>query len=861
MIEYQNENKKFSLNLVRDNINTESRSKILNLSVCQDTSSIIISTEKISYMIFSFQDILTIPKSLKKAQKFNKLDKKVTEFIEQEKKGNKSKKNNLLSEIIFEMNPSQKEDVSMAISLGKRIWIIQILKGSSIEIEHGENSVCKFIRWIDELLICAFENRVIKIFKNYEQKKMLTDDNIFTSMKIVHWQDFNLLVLGYNKKVRIFHFYDIYINNEFKPFTISKLEGDIDIIEHKNKYILFCSKEDKIIYCYCFTNNNIEPKILFEIKFFNFKGLDSEQEIINIKLISYEGIIVSFTNKIYIFRIKNDWFELDSIINEPQDNIYFSSLIYIYNRAQYYLIYSLQDKIKIIEIKINNVNQSDLIEGDIENNKRILNTCINTLLNRKNEFLIKKVDDYVLHIEIDVIVLKLVFDISNLSFNFSILKCFGDNLKMKLEEEIKKIELNQVLDNIESNEYNEIITEKIILLNRIIKNLDLSESTSEGESELGKLKIEEFLENYKIFKSWKSLIKLPFQNLFNEEDEFESDLIIDKKLINEPIKNLLQKWDFKFDELNIDKAFTFANSNYYCLFNANKSDEDKNISQAININSDKKNKKKKIPKENYLMLTDLLAQIKYYIQEILNQNSENLINLYRESILDILLILKSELNLEFLFICIIPLSELIWKEINKMSNQSLTKSPFKYLLIKNKSQRNSDNNERKNIKKDLSGASWSSELDNDNINDVLNGNEDKDDLSLEFYTEEYKNILPSDNNNKYINKINNNNLNKKRKNSEDIYKSKKIIFHNKIYNNYWSLYSNKMEKNLIEKLTSSFCNSIIDYVNFFVEKLKLLNDDSHDEKVIDFFQLANKYYEDSNINNEILEIIKKPKQI
>ena len=806
-------------------------------------------------MIFSFQEILTIQKTLKKRKKFNKLDKKVAELIELEKKGNKSKKSNLLSEIIFEMNPSQKEDVSMAISLGKRIWIIQILKGNSIEIEHGENSVCKFIQWIDELLICAFENRVIKIFKNYDQKKMLTDDNIFTSMKIVHWQDFNLLVLGYNKKVRIFHFYDIYINNEYKPLVTSKLEGDIDIIEHNNQYILFCSKENKIIYCYCFTNNNIEPKILFEIKFFNFIGLDSEEEIINAKLISYEGIIVSFKNKIYLFRIKNDWFELDSIINEPQDNIYFSSLIYAYNRAQYYLIYSLQDKIRIIEIKINNVIQTGLIEGDIENNKKIINTCINTLLNRKNEFLIKKVDDYVLHIEIDVIVLKLVFDISDLSFNFSILKCFEDNLKMKLEEEIKKIELNKEINNIESNEYNEIITEKIIILNRIIKNPDLSESTSEGESELGKLKIEEFLENYKIFQSWKSLIKHPFQNLFNEEDEFESDLIIDKKLINEPTKNLLQKWDFKFDELNIDKAFSFANSNYYCLFNANKSDEEKNISHAININSDnKKNKKKKIPQENYTMLNELLSQIKYYIQEILNQNSENLIKLYRESILAILLILKSELNLEFLFICIIPLSELIWKEINKRSNHSLTKLPLKNLLIKNKSQRNSDNNERKNIKKDLSGASWSSELDNDNVNDVLSDNEDKDDLSLEFYTEEYKNILPSDNNNKYIIKINNNNLNKKRKNSEDIYKSKKIFFsNNKIYNNYWSLYSNKIEKNLIEKLTSSFCNSIIDYINFFVEKLKLINVDSPDEKVIDFFQLANKYYEDSNINNEILE--------
>ena len=183
-----------------------------------------------------------------------------------------------------------------------------------------------------------------------------------------------------------------------------------------------------------------------------------------------------------------------------------------------------------------------------------------------------------------------------------------------------------------------------------------------------------------------------------------------------------------------------------------------------------------------------------------------------------------------------------WKEINKRSNHSLNKSPFKNLL-KNQSQRNSDNNERKNIKKDLSGASWSSELDNDIVNDVLSGNEDKGELSLEFYTEEYKNILPTDNiNNKCLNKINNININKKRTNSEDIYKSNNFFYNNKIYNNYWSLYSNKNEKNLIEIFTSSFCNNIIDYVNFFVEKLKLLNVNSPDEKVIDFFNLANKYH-------------------
>ena len=352
MKEYENENKKFSLNFL---VNTESKSKIMNLSVCQDTSSLILLTDKPSIMMFSFQEILRFPRFLKKTKKNDKLDKTIIEFIDQEKTRNK--KNNILSQIIFEMNPSQEDDVSMAISLGKRVSTVQILKGKLTEVKHGENTKCLFIQWESEFLICAFENRVIKIIKNFYVFKSFTDEDLFTSMKIVHWQDFNLLVLGYNKKVKIFHFYSILKENEYKPFIISKLEGNIDIIEHKNQYILFCSKENKIIYCFRFMNNSSEPKILFEINLYNFIDLGIEQEIISVKLISYEGIIVCCKNKIYLFYIKFDTFELNSTIN-IQENIYFSSLIF--NRNQYYLIYALQQKLKIIEIQIiqNNYNNS-----------------------------------------------------------------------------------------------------------------------------------------------------------------------------------------------------------------------------------------------------------------------------------------------------------------------------------------------------------------------------------------------------------------------------------------------------------------------------------------------------------------------
>ena len=44
-------------------------------------------------------------------------------------------------------------------------------------------------------------------------------------------------------------------------------------------------------------NNSYEPKNLFEINLYNFIDLGMEQEIISVKIISYEGIIVSFKNK------------------------------------------------------------------------------------------------------------------------------------------------------------------------------------------------------------------------------------------------------------------------------------------------------------------------------------------------------------------------------------------------------------------------------------------------------------------------------------------------------------------------------------------------------------------------------------
>ena len=877
MTEYIAKNKKFSLNLEQKSIPTEDKSKIVSLSVCQNTSSLIISTEKNPCMILYFQEVLIFPKSLQSSKKHQNVEKKLKNFIKKEKK----EMENSLFKPIFEINPSMEEGLQMAIGIGKSVNIIQMSKGKLIEVKHGENSICKFIQWENDLLICAFGNRVIKIIKNYyyEFKSFTNEDNI-TAMKIVHWQKSNLLVIGNNKKVKILDFFNI-SENEFRTQVITRLEGKIDIIEHKNQYILFCSKENKIIYCFHFLNNDSKLKMLFEINLFNITGLDPEEELINVKLISSEGIIVSLKNVIYLFYIKNNKYVLNYTIKEPQDNISFSSLIF--DRKKYYLIYSLQNTIKIIEILINQEEASNSlyqIDYDLETSKKKINTCINTLLNRKNDFSIKKIDDYSLQIKYDLATVKLEFNLKDLSLSFSVLNCVDDINKKKLEEEIDKIKLN---DEEIINDYNEYVIEKIIFLNKIV-NSDISESfNSEGESEIDKLKKEQFLFHYETFRRWQEITKakIPIKNLFND-DEYEFDL--DNKIMKEPLKSFLPKWNFNFDDLKIDDAFDFATKNFYSSSytdNINKNKKNKNINEEINndtaviykLDNDSLGvylgdieEKKKIQNENILILVDILSQIKYYFQEIVKQNSINLIQLYRQNILDILIYLESTLNFVFLFICIIPISDLIFNEINKRSNMTLNikNSPLKDFL-ENKYQRNSDNNFNKNIDKKNS-ISWSSENDNDEMKDVISENEDKESLFLDYEPDE--NFEQNNGNlekqlSKEDNKENNKNVKscsaskKNSKDNIDFIRTNKKNLTNRLYKNNVSFSSNKLEKNLIEILTSSFCNSIIDYVIFFSEQLKLLNEEKPDERLIDFFNLGIKFYKTQDIYNEISEIRKK----
>ena len=870
MSKYAQNNKKFFFK-TDEMINYDAKSKILNLSISQDASSVVISTEENLCMIYSFQELLKST-DLKQPKRKNR-DKLLFDlkYLRNFIKSKKKITNKLWYKPIIEVDPKQEYDICFAIALGISVILAQLIKGKLIEVKHEEKCNCKFMQWEDDFLILAFENKKIKIIQNYSVLKSFLEDDPITEMKMIHLQDYNLIAFGYNKKVKILHFYSILENNEFYPYIISNLEGDIDIIEHKNQYILFCSKENKIIYGYHFLNNSWKPQKLFEINKYNFRDLDSEQEIINVKLISYEGIIVTFQNKIYLFYFQGNKFEINSIIDESE-NIFFSSLMNTQN--QYYLIYTLQEKIKIIEIEIKekkDKSSSYLTGVKLEKAKEEIKKCINMLLERKNDFSIKKVDDYNIHIEIDLTILKIEFNVKDLSMNISILKCPDDLLKSRIEEEIEKIKLNEEEKN---DDFTEYVTENIIFLNRIIKDTDLSDSISEAASEIDKIKKEPFFCDYKILKNWVLITKkkIPIQNLYNEDDEFD----LDNKIIGESIKSLIPKWNFAFDELSIDNAFTFANSDFYSPSIKDKINEEEKKKQqseklsndmaiiyklnkeSFQIYIDKMDEKKIIPYENILILTDILKEIKYYTKEIINQTSNNLIKLYRDNILEILTSLESALRFEFLFICILPLSELIFNELNKsglkLSHNILNKSPMKNFKFQYR--RNSDN--EKSMKKKLQKSEWSS----DSYGDISGSGTDKDDFFLdaeEFSQNEF--------NKNYINefkgnKNNNNCKNKKRfsfttkisKNSDDFPKNKNNNYGNKTN---LSISSNKNEKKLIEILASSFCNTIIDYAIFFSEELKLLKINSSDKKLVDFFNMANRYYETQEIKNEINEISKK----
>ena len=884
-IEYEiKKNKKYSL-YTKKTKDVRFGTKILNIAICPENSHLLISTKFCFYKIYTYNEFL-----LHSRNKYEIMP-HVDEIVSITKH-NSTKSKNLPPKIIFEISPYTDDKISLAIGINKTVIIVFLSKKKQVpyEIEHGEDSVCKFIQWENDLLVLAFENKIIKIIKNNDILKTFKDEDNITSMKIIHFQDFNLLITGSNKKVIIRNFYSILnIDSEFKPFIIStKLEGTIDIIEHNNQYILFCSKSNNIIYCYRFIDNNWKPIPMFEI--YKFKNAEEDQEIINVKLIPNNGIIVCTKRKIYIFYIKTYKEELNYILK--YHDICFFTLLFNRKFYYYYCLIGLRNSIRIIrfeEIK----KSSDYYKYTIEENKESINTWINTLLNRKNQFTIIKLEDYKLKVEIDDIILKIEFKIADKTSNISIVKCEDYPLKAILEEEIeslKNVEEENEDDNLD------ILTEKLIKLNTIIKSFNNQESSSEEiieKKNLLKVETTKFLSCYKYFKNWQLIVKKrePINNLFKEEEDYDSY----NKIISFTIREIAN-WDCSFEKLDIDQAFHFINSNYNLPFliplikGSDINNNDISIKNTINIKDKDKVKDKlkdthekesfiineeknyKLNKESFiyyinkinitfdsghfLILVDLLKQIKYYIIEILNQKSNNLRNIYILNVLNIFVLLESQLKFELLFICSIPLSLIIYNEIIKKMKKKENQYSPKNILNKEIS----DNN----IKPNKNNISCSSSKSNSNDDNFEDNHSQISDFILNTEEIQNKTIKNKKNNNDSKHKLekspesinNASTFNKKHysKNSEDL---SNIPRKNKNRSNasFYSL-TNKNNINLIELFGPNFCNIIIDYIIFFSEELKILDKDLNENQnsVLDFFILVNKYYEIPGIINEINEI-------
>ena len=890
MIEYEiKKNKRFQLNIEKE---YKLEGKLLNFSICHDISLLLISTDSVFYQIYTYSEFLM--KNKAKYVNKTKID----------MSNHNKRKNYFPTKPIFEINPYSDDRITMALAIDQTIIVLVFYKKKYLyEINHGEQCNCKFIQWENDLLICAFENKIIKIIKNSDLLETFKDGDYITSMKEIHFQECKLLITGYNRKVIIRNFNSILnLDNEL-TYIISKFEGKIDLIEYNNPYILFCSKKNNVIYCYRFLNNNWKPIPLFEI--YKFKNLEEEQEIINANLILNLGIIVSFINKIYIFSIKNDKEELQTILNYDKD-ISYTTFLFNRNYYYYYLIIVLKEKIDIL--KIDDIdNSSDLYKkNNFDDNQELINTCINTLLNRKNEFTIKKIDHNLLQAEMEDCFFKIEFDVRDKSININLFKCGDFRLKQYIEEVLEQFNNEEDKDHLES------LTEKLIKLNNIIKSFYNTGNESEENIEKNDLfeiniKKEIFLEYYKILKNWQEIIKnkTPINNLYKEEEDLDSY----NKIILSSFREL-SNWDFSFENLDIDKVFELVNStsNYYSSskesehiynpfysFLTNKKDkrlrkksistteiikkekeklnDSFDINNIDNSNNDSNDEPKviinKLTKETFkmylkkinkiknsynynenifLLLLELLKQIKYYIEEIVNQKSSNLIHLYIMNLFDIFTLLEKELNLALLFICILPISTIIYNEIEKVK----AKDNPKY--IKNKLFTKDLGHDKRifseNILRPINNNSGI--YSNSDIND-MNEENNQSFSDLVLNAEEYKN----DNKLEDLN-IQNNFFQKKKysKNSADLNKTMRMI-PNLRSNISFSSNTNRNEKNLMMTLGSNFCNTIIDYVTFFSEELSIIDKNTDENNAIVFFKLVNKFYESKPIINEINEIINK----
>ena len=764
------------------------------------------------------------------------------------------------------------------------------------------NYNCLFIQWQsnkNNTFITASDDKKIYIYENTKKIHTINDDDFIKSMKFISIenQDYNILITGYDKKIKIWDF-----NKKIYPERCSKiipLIGEIDIIDKSlsGLYILFGSKKNKAIYIYklgCY-NKEFRYNFFLQIDPINFIG-----EMINANFINNIGIVITYQFKIlYYYLISNKCVDkgyfgemneynkaiLDvSYVSDQKIN--FASVMFQKLTGQNFLIYKGEDFMKIHEIFIKNISSDHIRRLTIkEQNQEKILTIFNTIKNRNIE-IETKILNYLYHLKIKSTIIEIEFGDLIIKPKISVIECHDSNLSEILLNEIE----NYKNKDFDLDDDENILISFIYNLNDIIVEFQNDQEGNIDENNEIINITQKDIETFKIFRDWKknNEDKIPINRLFSEtienqfinivssnlrdiinwEFNFEQDINIyfnfidrnssdftsnklcyyinnkikknndsnnismlsdDIKFTNNSNSNVPTKSENTLDENKKTRSSSFIYLNYELNENENDNkDDSSNKSKNVKNRQELFNKyisqlkEKKDHKENILLLKDILKQINFYMEQLINEKMKVLKELIRDNILNIILLLEQQSKFGFLFICLIPLSNLIFQEIIKeKDNENLNEG----VIIKNNS--------------------FSEKLKSD------------DNFECEIVEEENNKIERRNSKRNTIDTPKNKFLDKKIPDTPiPVLKKKKLqnIFFENSNASFLSQPRKVDPKRLIRLLGNKFVKNIVNFISFFVEELHMINNNTENKDILNFFCLVNKYFETQEIKEEIINI-------
>ena len=559
--------------------------------------------------------------------------------------------------------------------------------------------------------------------------------------------------------------------------------------------------------------------------------------------------------------------------------INFASIMLRKLTSQNFLIYSGENFLETQEIIVKNISSNHINKLAIKKHSEKILTIVNTIKNRKIA-IEPKIENCLYHLKIKNNIIEIKFNDLTLKPKISVIEYHDSNLYEILLNEIEIFKnKNYDLDDNEN-----ILINFLYKLNDIIVDYqtDQEESTDEN-SEIFNITQKE-INAFKIFRDWEktSEKKIPINHLFNEKLEnqfinlvssnirdvvnwnfnFEQDINVyfnfinrnsneytsiqlfpctnndRKQSINSNNKYMLSD-NIKFkDNSNLNLEIKNENnenkkkqSSCNCDLNDENDNKDSSSSKSKSVSKNRQElfykyvsqiKEKKDQKENISFLKDILKQINFYLMQLINEKTKVLKELFRDNILNTILILEQQSKFEFLFICLIPLSNIIFQEI-----------------IKEKNKNNNKINEEQIFQDDSSSEK--------SISDHLEYEIVEENNKIERSISK-RNSIHTQNNKILDEEVLTNQMP-----SHKRVKSSNIFFENN--KSSFSSQAEKVDsKKLIKFLGNKFVKTIVNFISFFSEELYLVSNNAENKDVLKFLYLINQYYENQEIKEEINKI-------